>query len=418
MFMREIRPLRQEDWNEYVRISMNAYPGMRVNTAVEQDRLRNRGQRMNADPTITFYGLFEDGALRGVMRLHDFTMRLHGAEMPVGGVGAVAVDLYHKKRRIAYDLVQFFLDHYRERGAPLAVLYPFRPDFYKEMGFGYGRKMNRYRIKPADLPSGGQRQNVAPLTKRDRHALVACYNRFMAQNNGLMALSDFAVHTFFNSPKLRLAGYWQDGVLRGYLVFRFEPLDEANFLRNNLVVRHLVYETPEALRGLLAFLRSQADQIERIILHTQEEDFHWLLADPRNGRTALMPSVYQETNAQGTGIMYRLIDLPRYFTLLREHNFGGQTVRLKVTLADSFYQVNGGSWLIDFADGRARLLESGDCDVEIRLDVAEFSSLIVGATDFRRLMIYGLAAISDRHYIDTVHRLFYTEKKPLCMSSF
>ncbi len=416
--MREIRPLRQEDWDDYVKISMNAYPGMRVNTAVEQDRLRNRGQRMNADPTITFYGLFENGALRGVMRLHDFTMRLHGVDLSAGGVGAVAVDLYHKKRRIAYDLIQFFLDHYRERGAPLAVLYPFRPDFYREMGFGYGRKMNRYRIKPADLSGDGRRENVVPLTNRDRHALVACYNRFMAQNNGLMALSDFAVHTFFHSPKLRLAGYWQDGLLRGYLVFRFEPLGEENFLRNDLVVRHLVYETPEALRGLLAFLHSQADQIERIILHTQEEDFHLLLADPRNGRAALMPSVYHETNTQGTGIMYRLIDLPRYFALLRERDFGGQTVRLRVTLADSFYPVNGGSWLVDFADGRARLGESGDYDVEIRLDVAEFSSLAVGATDFRRLMTYGLAAISDRQYIDAVQRLFYTEKKPLCMTSF
>ncbi len=416
--MREIRPLGQEDWDEYVTISMNAYPGMRVNTAVEQDRLRNRGKRMNADPTITFYGLFAAEALRGVMRLHDFTMHLHGTELPVGGVGAVAVDLYHKKQRIAYDLIQFFLDHYREQGAPLAVLYPFRPDFYKEMGFGYGRKLNQYRIKPADLPGDGRRENVAPLTNRDRHALAACYKRYMAQNNGLMALSDFAVHSFFNSPKLRLAGYWQDDLLRGYIVFRFEPLGEENFLRNNIVVRHLVYETPEALHGLLAFLRLQADQIERVILHTQEEDFHLLLADPRNGRVPLMPSVYHETNTQGTGIMYRLIDLPRYFALLREHNFGGQTVRLQVTLTDSFYPANAGSWLIDFADGRARLCESGDYDVEIRLDVAEFSSLAVGAANFRRLMIYGLAAISDRHYIDTVHRLFYTEKKPLCMSSF
>lgn len=416
--MREIRPLRPDEWDGYVQISMNAYPGMRVNTSVEQDRLRNRAQRMNADSTITFYGLFEDGDLRGVMRQHDFTMELHGTQFLVGGLGAVAVDLYHKKQRVAYDLVQYFLAHYRERGAPLATLYPFRPDFYRRMGFGYGRKLNQYRIKPDDLPPDGRRENVTALTVRDRSALVACYNRFMRQNNGLMALSDFAVNSLFNSAKLRLAGYWQDGTLTGYLVFSFEPLDDANFLRNNIVVRYLVYETPEALRGLLSFLRSQADQIERIILHTQDDDFHLLLADPRNGRTPLMPSVYHEANAQGLGIMYRLINVPRFFTLLRHHNFGGQTVRLKLNLSDNFYPENAGSWLFEFKNGRVQRLPDGQHDVALRLDVAELSSLLLGVTNLHRLLMYDLAQISHPELVDTVHRLFYTEKKPLCMTSF
>ena len=130
-------------------------------------------------------------------------------------------------------------------------------------------------------------------------------------------------------------GYWADGQLQGYLLFSFEPVPNGNFLRNNIVVRTLLYENSVALRGLLAFLRTQADQIEAVVLNTQDEDFHLLLHDPRNGSHNLMPSVYHESNTQGVGIMYRVIDVPRLFALLAGHNFGGQTLTVQLNLRDS-----------------------------------------------------------------------------------
>jgi predicted acetyltransferase len=51
-------------------------------------------------------------------------------------------------------MMLYFLRHYREQGAPLVALYPFRPDFYRQMGFGYGTKMDQHRVKPSALPRG------------------------------------------------------------------------------------------------------------------------------------------------------------------------------------------------------------------------------------------------------------------------
>lgn len=79
---------------------------------------KDAAQQMQADPIINIFGLFEAGDLRGAMRLYDFTMRLHGVDMLVGGVGGVAVDLLHKKERVAYDMLQFFQAHYRKKGRP------------------------------------------------------------------------------------------------------------------------------------------------------------------------------------------------------------------------------------------------------------------------------------------------------------
>ena len=87
------------------------------------------------------------------MRLFDFRMTLHETAVSIGGVGGVAVDLAHKKQKVARDMILFFLRHYREKGAALTTLHPFRPDFYRQMGFGHGTKMNQYRVKPASLPA-------------------------------------------------------------------------------------------------------------------------------------------------------------------------------------------------------------------------------------------------------------------------
>lgn len=415
---RVIRPLKTEaEWDRYTTIAMNAYPGVRVTDAAGRQRMKERGQKMQADPIISVMGLFEADEMRGIMRLYDFTMKLHGTEMLVGGVGGVGVDLLHKKEHVAYDMIQFFQAHYQEKGAALVALYPFRPDFYKQMGYGYGRKLNQYRIQPAALPDG-KRQNVTALDAAHRQPLADCYARIMEASSGLMAQFDYELDSIFSNYNLQKFGYWADGQLRGYLLFAFEPVPNGNFLRNNIIIRALMYENTEALRGLLAFLRVQADQIETIVLNTQEEDFHLLLHDPRNGSQNLIPPGYHESNAQGVGIMYRVIDVPRLFELLADHNFGGQTCTVQINLTDSFWPVCVGSWIVSVENGRATLNPNAQPDVEINLDIAEFSSLITGATTFRTLLTYGLAQISDGRYADTVHQLFYTPNKPICHTAF
>jgi predicted acetyltransferase len=415
---RVIRPLQTEaEWDQYTTIATNAYPGARVTDAAGKQRMKERGQKMQADPIISVMGLFEADEMRGIMRLYDFTMKLHGTKMLVGGIGGVGVDLLHKKERVAYDLLQYFQAHYREKGAALAALYPFRPDFYKQMGYGYGRKINQYRIQPAVLPDGN-RQNVAALDASHRQALADCYQRILEASNGIMAQFDYELDSIFSNHNLQKFGYWHDGQLRGYLLFAFEPVPNGNFLRNNIIVRALMYEDAAALRGLLAFLRVQADQIERVVLNTQEDDFHLLLHDPRNGSQNLIPAGYHESNTQGVGIMYRVIDVPRLFELLAGHNFGGQTCTVQINLTDSFWPMCAGSWHLVVENGRATLNPNAQPDVEISLDIAEFSSLITGATTFRTLLAYGLAQISNASYADTVHQLFYTPHKPICHTAF
>ena len=114
-------------------------------------------------------------------------------QVPVGGIGMVAVDLLHKKEHVARDLVTFFLDHYRTRGMPLGLLYPFRPDFYKQMGFGYGTKMSEYRVRPSDLPAYGSKDHLVNLGPEDSELLLDYYNRYQMRTHGMLRRTTFEI---------------------------------------------------------------------------------------------------------------------------------------------------------------------------------------------------------------------------------
>jgi predicted acetyltransferase len=276
--------------------------------------------------------------------------------------------------------------------------------------------MSQYRVKPAALPKGPSRSHVRYLGEDDAQAVLDCYTRFVDKTHGMIEKSPAGLGRMMTRRGYQVVGYEVDGQIQGYFFFTFQHGEE--WLRNDIYVREFIYESREALSELLTFLHVQADQIRHVIFETQDEFFHHLLQDPRNASASLIWEVYHESNIQGVGIMYRVVDVPAIFDLLKERNFGGQTCGLKLTIEDSFLPENAGSTLLHFEEGKPLLRESGDYDVEIYMDIAEFSSMLVGVVNFQSLYKYRLAEISDPEYVITVDRIFAVETKPMCTTPF
>jgi predicted acetyltransferase len=419
--MMDIRRLGEDDLSAYQAVVSGAYPVLAAHTAEEREQTLARYRAELDEPGVAVYGAFRDGLLVGSMKLWDFTMNVFGAQVPTGGVGQIAVDLLHKKEHIAKELVTFFLEHYRAEGVPFAALYPFRPDFYHQMGFGYGTKVNEYRVHPVDLPAGDKAE-VVPLTSADVSALSACYARIQARTHGLMHRPESHFARRLTKLDQHAIGHRKVGVLTGYLLIQFQSANiPGNFTANDLVVLEMLAETPEALRGLLAFLRSQSDQVRHIVFRTQDPHFSDLFFDARiAGSAEVIPYVVLAhiANTQGLGIMYRMLDIAAAFRALRDHDFGGQTLRLRLAVRDSFLPANQGAVRVDFQAGRAEVVAGEECDVEVALDVSELASLLLGVVPFTSLYRHGLATLSDPAYLDSVTRLFLAAEPPICLTGF
>ncbi|UCD17534.1 MAG: GNAT family N-acetyltransferase [Candidatus Zixiibacteriota bacterium] len=416
--MHKIRKIPQKDFDALVTIVANAYPGFGIVT--DEDRRRAKRNLLGAqrqDPTICFYGLYRSGKLIGIMRLHDFAMNIFSKMVPVGGVGMVAVDLAHKKEKVCKELIDYFLEHYLKKGACLAVLYPFRPDFYRKMGFGYGVKHNEYRIAPGDLPRGKSKKHVQLAPKFNEKALTDCYNRVARRRHGMIEKCRYEWR-FVKRPENRVVVYREDGKIRGYIVFTFKKVMPDQPLTNNLNIVELVYENRIVFRELMTFLHTQTDQVNRVVFSTQDDNLHFLPFDPRDGSRENVGRLSHRCNLQGIGAMYRVIDIPGIFRLLKEHNFGRQNLRLRMSIHDSFFAANSGNTIIHFVNGKPHLKRSGNYDATITLDISDFSSLLMGSVDFRSLYLYGLADISDAAHVNTVNRLFRVEERPDTITQF
>lgn len=414
--MSVVRLLDGSEFEEYIRQSLDAYPVMMENITPEiQKTWIENMKKTQAEPNpIHYYGVFRDGKMVGGARYHDFEMNIHGVIVKAGGIANVFVDLLHKKEHISKELMEHFHSHYRAQGAPITSLYPFRPDFYRQMGYGYGRKLNQYKIKPGDLPKG-DKKGVDYLTLTDIKKAKECYDRYALSTHGMILKPEAAITRLIQRNKI--IGYRRGDTIEALAKIKFEKVKDNNPLLQNITVNYLVYENPEALQSILAFLSSQLDQVDRVVFETQDDDLHLISADPRDGD----PNMYYtgwETNRQALGLMYRVIDTKSLFEVLTGYNFNGESIRLKLTVKDSFLPGNQGSTLLQFKAGEAKILDKGRYDVEATMSVEWFSSLIMGVVDFRALWIYKLVQVSDDAQVEALNRLFHSREKPVTMEEF
>lgn len=413
----EIRKLLDNEFDSYVEVFHGAYPALAYSMSDEkkQQLIKSLIKTNDEDAEVNYYGYFRDGKLLGAMIIYDFEMRIFSVNTTVGGIGDVCVALLHKREHVGKELLIFFHKYCLEKGIPLALLYPFRPDFYSRMGYGFGKKMNQYSFKPINLPVTSK-QNLRFLNSSDIKKTAECFNRVATQVHGMILRRENKFKNMFDN--LKVVGYEENNRIEGFIAFRFKQIDKDNFIRNNILIRELVYENRNVFRSLLSFLRTQNDQIHRIIYNTPDDHFHHLLLDPRSQGNKSFFHISQETNISGVGMMYRVTNTSRMFEVLKDHNFGTQSLKLKVTIFDSFLPENDGSTIIHFKEGKSIVVSSDEFDVEIKLRVTEFSSLIMGVISFRKLFRYDLAEISNPDYIEIVNQIFRVEEPPITIEPF
>jgi predicted acetyltransferase len=417
------RIIKGEELDNFMRIVLNAYPRLAMPLEDEALGFEERVRRAYTDPSLSYIAFFRDNDMQGVMRCHDLHMNFHGRMIPVGGMGLLAVDLLHKKEHVAKKLMEHYHKRYLQKNNCMTIIYPFSTYFYKRMGYGYGSKMDQYRINPLGLPDGGSKQNVRYLTPGDADAVSSCHRRVCLGTHGMCAKVPYEIHEMLHTPGIVPVGYVKDNVLKGYVVFHFQRgfeqrIGVENRYINDMYIHEMVYEDRESLYGLLSFLRTQADQIGRIILRTQDEYFHHLLLDVSDGSQNIINLLYHQSNVSGVGVMYRIVDVKKTITLMGELDFGSVTLTVDLNIQDSFLPENSGSYTVALQKGRLKLGGVSRADMSLTIDISDFSSLLMGVVPLRRLMSYGYAELSDPVFLDQLDRLFISSEKPVCYTGF
>lgn len=443
---RIIKPLNPSHMDAYIEIAFNAYPSFKDFSPEGKASYKAEALEIMAkDPIVTFFGMFEEETLIAVMRIFDFQMNCFGKVIPVTGLGFLGVHLLYKKQGIAKAMVDFYEDYTRSKQRAIGLLLPFRPDFYKRMGYGLGTKLNQYRLRPDQLPYKDSNlrstYRLKYLEAGDLEALLSCHNRAVGTTHGMIQKFGDEIRPLFGDAFNHIVGVYKntsasvsgssdafipaDAPLVGYMVYQFKNGKAGNYTITDLIVKEWVFENADCHQVLLNFLYTQKDQIRLVVINTEDQDFYHLIDNPLNDTHNYIPYGYLETNTQAIGAMYKLVDLKGAFLACQHRNYNGESLRLHLSIKDNYKGLPLETLVITFEGGQVTRCTPSDAewDVAIEMTIADFSVLFLGIAGFKALYHLGLIAINPHQMplataLDQLDRLFYTWQKPVCYTDF
>ena len=278
MDIREIK----NDFYEMTCIQQMAYASSFNGTKEEVDKVKEIYRELTSGGDIIALGAYEENLLGTVLH-YDFRTNFHGEIIPTAGIGSLAVDLLHKKKRVAYELIQASIDRAINSGVDLYHLYPFNTRFYRNFGFGYGAPVYTYCIRPEDFLDEGDRTVLVYGSEDDYKAIFDFYDDFAMKHHGMSLLTtgDKRRLNKMNKGKLIIAKD-QDRII-GYMVFTIEGIDKHNNQAQKLHVHEILYQE-KALKAFGSFFKTQKDQVSYIQLTTHDDKFHHILSNTHFAR--------------------------------------------------------------------------------------------------------------------------------------
>jgi predicted acetyltransferase len=266
-------------------------------------------------------------------------MNYFGKIISASGIGFLGVHLMHKKEKVARDMLKFYEKHYQEKNIPIGTLLPFRPDFYKKMGYGMGTKMNQYRIPAGRIKPYYGDSNIKYINEEDLDKLLECHERVVSKTHGMIKKIGDEKKAIFNDDFNRVVGnYDEKGNINGYIVYKFQNGKPGNYTVNNIYIKELIYENADVLNKLLGFLKKQEDQVNLVIFNSEDEYFYYLFDDPRNDSLNYIPYGYLETNTQAVGVMYKIFDIKEAFLQCSHRNYNNSNLGVKFVIKDDFFK--------------------------------------------------------------------------------
>jgi len=265
--------LKEEHVPAMASLMRNAYPGYDISDDAQKNTEKWVKRMVSSTTDEIGLGYFDEyDQLVGGMQVLDKAMNLRMERVKVIGLGGLCVDLLHKKKRIALNLLLHAFMKGRSDGACMAILDPFNIGFYKKMGCGISVKNHQFKLKPSQIPKEGNRSLVSELREEQMASIVDYVHQYSERHHGMLKMEAYEVRDILKNCQLTL-GVWQEDKLSGIMPIRFERTAPHNIFKTNLVVEAFLYDNHETAKAFMSFLNAQEDQVNQVILSSQDKHF-------------------------------------------------------------------------------------------------------------------------------------------------
>jgi predicted acetyltransferase len=323
--------------------------------------------------------LREEGKVAGSLLPIPMGQWYGGRRVPMAGIGAVGVTPSARGRGTATRLMQRALQELRGAGFPLSALYPATQPLYRRVGYEQAGARFEIRVEAHGLDFTERTLSLRPVRPSDQAAIEEVYRRHASTQPGYLDRSPFIWERVLNPRNETAYGFLVEGPggVEGYLyLIRRRKVE----FKQELALTDLAAITPAAARRLLSFL---GDHRSLAI------DVAWTgsPADPLLG--LLREQTYQVKLLFHW--MLRVLDVP---AALEARGYpAGVSGALHLEVEDSLFPENRGRFLLEVADGVARVQRGGSG--RMRVDVRALAPLYSGFRSPEALRSIGALEADD-----------------------
>jgi predicted acetyltransferase len=394
-----IRAATRSEIRTVAELWTHAFPGGRTLAERIHALDRNAGYGGIDDTTVAHVG----GDLAAALKMYRLTQHVAGAALPMMGLAAVAVAPWARRRGYGRALCRWALRAARERGDVLSALYPFKPAFYRSLGWGMVGELHAYTFAPESLVPTAEPRTVRLAEPEDEPALAACYDRVARASNGMIARSETIWRQHLDVPGSHTFVY-EDGPLSGYIRVRYGTARSPE--HRPLVVHEIVADTPAAYDALLAWISRQRELWRRVHYDAApDERFAHRLADPRPPGFRGARRLWAQSARIIRAPMLRVLNV--LAALERRRQWGAAPpLALTLEVRDAELPENASRLRLEHEGGSVAVAAAGSTANALRTDAPTFAQIYFGELGVLEARRLGVAAVDgDAAAIDALFRV-------------
>ncbi len=388
----ELRPLQGEDekdeWLSHVHYAFAPHRS--------GEEVRELQERRPEPEMLEKKGYFVDGAMVSICGLIDFTGRLRGTWVPIGGIGPVATPPEHRRRGYAKGMLRDLLVQMRDRGIYTSALWPFYSRFYECLGWGVSAESSGFKFSTEDLRrlvrGFGPQGTFSRASEEDIEVLDRIY-RCWAQDYDLTIKREqqwwkWNVLTGWETRSPYIYLYRNShGDASAYVVYLIRGAEDNG---RTMHVMDYAYADLDSYSALLKFLLDHDSQVGTFRIDTPANDplFDW-----------------QATGEvkRHRGIMFRVVDVCSALEAVPFPRDLRDSAVLEVS--DSLCGWNEGKFSVAVSGGRAEVCPTDDAP-DVQLDIRELSQLYAGYRSPEQLQKNDGLRVHSVDGLDLLGRLF------------
>jgi predicted acetyltransferase len=373
-----LRPASTSDIRGLAELWDRAFPGERT----VGDRVRQLEAGLPHGGVEIVHVWEEHGAIAGAFKALRLRQVFSGAALPTLGLAAVAVAPERRRQGLGVHICREAIRIGRERGDVMSTLYPFRPAFYRSLGWGLAGRLHSHLFDPSWLTGHAGREQVRPARADELPAVAACYDEVATASNGML-LRHEALWRQLGDNRSHVFVHPADHGVGGYLVARFGGGTRPDL--RVLRIEELVAAGEDSYRALLGWIGSMSDQWRRVRYDAGvAERFEHRMAEPRPPGFARARTLYFPVARIIAGPMVRVLDVAAALDArARAAPAAARGAQIDVEVRDDVLPENRGPWRWTVGGG-VRPAEPGEfehgagADAAVRTDAATFAQIYAG----------------------------------------